>query len=458
MNYRRLMILFVAGCVILGGGYFLLPSTIFNLGIMALFFLPLAIVLIERPSIIYCLFVVVLFSNIEVYFQFGFFMFLLVAMLTVLAVSVARGRRMVIHDWKFSALLFILLLTLFQSAAVARELGKSLQGLIDIIKVLIFIGIIIQFVSNRAEFKRFIIFAVVGVLLCDLMPFIITPPTGGTQESALMWSYGVYRYAGLIGDANGFGLYQIFIIPLLLFLAITNRRSKLITVAILMIILTAVFMIVLSFSRSSFVSLVSLLIVLMVVERKNRLIMITGSLVILAGILFTPLVFWSRIKSILELGSTLMQDYAVVTRIASMKAAIMMGVENPLFGVGFNNFLSRSSVYMPFYVTVHNILLEIFSGAGFPALAAVIAILIYNLRVIFRMISRKDDPETSHLGRLLLVQYVGIGAMAMFVPGVDELVFWMTVFMPTLAGFAYQIPLRNNSYRGDSACNPAGAK
>jgi O-antigen ligase len=438
LDYKRLTIFLVILFALLVAGYLVLPASLVNLAMMAVVFLPLGLIAIEKPSVVYCFFVVVLFSNIELYFQPGFFEMMVVVTLAVLAVSVARGRRIIIHDWKFVGLVFILFLLFFQSTIVARDAESSINGLVEIIKVFIFIGIIIQFVRNRMEFRRFILVAAVGILLCDLLPFIAAPPFRGDENLSLMWMYGVFRYSGLIYDANGFGLLQLFIIPLLIFLAITNKGSRMLTAVLVLAIFTVTFMVVLSFSRSSFLSMVFLLIALMVTERKNSLVMVTGSIVIVAGALFTPIVFWDRMKTIMDTGSVLMEDYAIRTRIATMETALILGLKHPLLGVGFKNFMVHSASYIPYPFTVHNIILEILSTAGFPAVIAAFAIVTYNIRVIFRLISKKDDPEVSHLGRLLLVQHIGVFTIGMFIPGVCEFLFWITLFMPTIAGFAYQ--------------------
>lgn len=168
-----------------------------------------------------------------------------------------------------------------------------------------------------------------------------------------------------------------------------------------------------------------------------------------AAAILAPAVYWSRITSLVEAFTHLDEDFAVASRIMTMKTAIALGLRNPLFGVGIDNFILHASRYVPFGLVVHNAPLQVFAECGLPALGLLVAIVVCNLRAA-RRLAREADADGRLLGRMLLVQQLAVLFNAMFLPVAFEITFWIALALPTIALAAWRRP-------ASAAPDPAGA-
>jgi O-antigen ligase len=181
-----------------------------------------------------------------------------------------------------------------------------------------------------------------------------------------------------------------------------------------------------------------MLFLLLIIERRNKLILYSGLVVIAAGAFIAPVVYWDRISSIFRLSSYITEDYAIMSRVITMKVAVILGMKNPLFGVGLENFLYHAARYTSFGYVVHNSLLQVFSEMGFPGLLIIISIIIYNFRLISRLARDRTDKERARLGRFLLLQQMSVLFCSMTLPVAYDYVFWSALFMPSIAAYAYK--------------------
>jgi O-antigen ligase len=133
-------------------------------------------------------------------------------------------------------------------------------------------------------------------------------------------------------------------------------------------------------------------------------------------------------------------DYAIYTRIETMKTAVQLGLDHPLFGVGLDNFLYHSSRSLPFKMVVHNTFLEIFAELGTVGLIIFVGILVCNIALLVRMSGRRDDPEAAQVGRFLLIQHFAVLTNSMFIPIAYDPVFLYMLALPAFADYVYRAP------------------
>ncbi len=437
IDLRRLM-LFVAAplaCVAVAVAIFL-PAG-FALVLMLLFALPFVFLCVDRPAIIFYIVVLVLFSNLDVYAPFRLYRYLIFFLLASFAIAVANGRRLVAHHPHLIALAIAFAIIAFQSLSVAHEYRVAARNLAVFIKMLVAVAIVAQFTRDRKEFRRFLLVLAGGILLSDYLPFLVHPPDRFASLS-LLWGQGIMRYEGFVFEPNTFALFQLFLIPVLVFFAGAYRKSRVASAFFALSILGSVGVLALSFSRGGFVGLACLLAALVVVERKNKPLFLFGLSLVAASVVLIPGVYWERMGSIFDFATKRSGDFAIYTRLETMRVALRLGFAHPLLGVGMGNFIPSSAYFIPHGLTVHNSFLQIFSELGLVALSLFVGIVVGNFRIIRRMMKNDGDPEVAQMGRALSIQHVAMLASMAFLPVMYDMITWFMLAMPAIAEHAYR--------------------
>jgi O-antigen ligase len=202
--------------------------------------------------------------------------------------------------------------------------------------------------------------------------------------------------------------------------------------------LASIGVLVLSFSRGGFVGLICLLLTLIVVERRSPTLFFFGLALVAAGIIAMPGVYWERVASLFDFAAKRADDFAIMTRLETMRTALRLGLANPFLGVGIDNFLYHAAYFIPFRLAVHNTFLQIFAELGFAAFAILAGIIAYNMVIVRRMMARRGDPEAATIGRALLMQQIAVLVDAFFIPVAYDIVFWLMLVLPAIAEYAYR--------------------
>jgi O-antigen ligase len=131
-------------------------------------------------------------------------------------------------------------------------------------------------------------------------------------------------------------------------------------------------------------------------------------------------------------------DFAIYTRIETMRVALRLGLAHPLLGVGMGNFIPSAAYFIPFGLNVHNVFLQIFADLGFVGISLFIGIVVYNIRIVLRMMKNGDDPEVALVGRALLMQHIAILVSSFFLPAFNDMNIWLMLALPAIAENAYR--------------------
>jgi O-antigen ligase len=186
-------------------------------------------------------------------------------------------------------------------------------------------------------------------------------------------------------DHNDFAMVMVMTIPFLWFLR-KFTGNRLVELGFLGIIPFAVHGVMVTYSRGGFLGMGVVLIFCAIRERSRRL----GGLLVAGGILFfilfTGAEYRERIASIVDFHS----DDSAQQRFGAWEAGRAMIVDNPIFGVGFKQYLRAFSYYSSKGEFVaHNSWVQLAAECGLPALASWVALIgitaISLLRVIRRM-------------------------------------------------------------------------
>jgi O-antigen ligase len=430
------MLIIPLAAIVAAGGIFL-PAGLVRLLIMGIVALPVLAYLFDKPQLVFYIFTFIVFSNIDTYARFPMFRWISVFLLASLLVAIVLGRRIVVHNAHFTALVAAFFILVFQSLAVARHLDVALGRIDQFAKILLYLVLTVQFVTNRRELRIFLLIVAMAIAVNILSPFIIPPPAHYAGPS-LLGTQGVFRFEGLLFEPNTIAFLQIFFIPFYIFLMTVYRKSFVGLALLAGALVLSVVAVVMSFSRGSFVSLVFLIFLLLYLERRNRAIVTIGFILIVLGIVLAPASYLARIGSLFDAVSASSQDLPIYSRLETSKVALKMGIEHPFLGIGLDNFMQRATFYMALPYTVHNAFLQIFSEVGAFALVVFIAIVCHNMRIIKDLMKRDEDGEALQLGRLLLLQQLSVLLNSMFIPVAYVDILWYSLMFPTLAHYAYR--------------------
>jgi len=433
---RLVLVVLLPLALIVAAAIIFVPPGLWRLAALLFLALPFLFLSIDRPALVFYVLMFVLFSNLDVFVHFSLFRYILIFFLAVFALALAGGRKIITHHPLAIAFLGAFAILAIQSVAAARDSGASITRLGVLFKIILGIAIIAQFARDRRELQRFYLILAAAILVSGLLPFAVRPPSQGGTISVI-WSQGVVRYEGFVFEPNTLALYQLFLVPLLIFSVGISRRmiSRLIFI---LAILASIMVLILSFSRGGFIGLAFLLITLIIVERDNKPLFLFGLALVVASVFLVPGVYWDRVRSLLDTGAKGAPDFAIMTRIETMKTALKLGLEHPLFGVGIDNFLYHASRFTPYPLVVHSAYLQIFAELGVIAPAVLAGMIAYNLVILLRLMGRRDDPAAVQLGRALLMQQVAVLVTAFFIPVAYEMTFWFTLAFPALAEYAYR--------------------
>ena len=431
----------LAGAIILStaviaAAAMLLPAGAIMLLLMAVLAFPAIFFLISKPEYILALMLFFRLSNLDIFMPIRLIRPLSVLLVIALLAVRLDGRKLAFRDRTLVVMIIAFMLTAFHSSAFAEDLSISFSVIELLIGIFVVIGAALLLVDSRKYFLGFLIVMAVATMISDFLPFLVPPP-GDYASKTLMWGQGVLRYEGYQFEANTFAFHQVFIIPILLFLLARFDRPRLVRPVVLAALAGSIFVLMLSFSRGGFVGLIVILAVLLFVERKNRAVMTIAAAGAVVLLVAAPALYWDRIISVFDAARHVSEDYAVMVRVQTMKVAALLGLKNPVFGIGIGNFIAQASRYLPFKNAVHNAYLKVFSEMGVPGLLIVSSIFIRNIIIIRSMIRSDSDGDRARLGRFLMIQQIAVTVTAMFIPIAYEFIFWVPMVIPSLADIAY---------------------
>lgn len=441
VDKRRLILVIVLplACLALAAAFFL-PQSLVRLAITFVIALPAIMLCLDRPRIVFFVLVLLLFSNIDSYAPFRLYRVVLAFFFAAFALSLVSGKRLVAHNPILIMLFAAFAIIALQSLSVAQDLPTGMHRFAFLLKWMLAVLIMMQFTDNRRDFRRFILVAVAGMLMSNFLPLVIQPPSKFSSLSVI-WSEGVVRYEGFVFEPNTFAMFQIYLIPLLMFLFAAYRRPLIARPFFGAALVASIVVLVLSFSRGGFVALMCALLLLIILERRNKAILAAGLITIVAAAVYSPGIYWERIQSILAPGLQV-QDFSVFTRFETMRVALRLGLTHPWLGVGIDNFIYQSAYYIPYKLVVHNTPLQIFAELGFVGFALFAAIVGYNLLILTRLMTRRGDPEASQIGKMLFIQQIAVLVNSLFIPTSWDMIFWFTLGLPGLAACAYRAETR----------------
>jgi putative inorganic carbon (HCO3(-)) transporter len=253
------------------------------------------------------------------------------------------------EGWKRTSFIFILTAFWLFSAITA---GDPVQGMVKFQKYAensLFAFVIVFFLQRPTSLKRVLwSLLVAGIFTAGLTVFQnLTSTFSSNYAGFAQWEYSStngstnYRAAGLYGNANAYAQSLIVLVPIALDRVWHEKRTltRAVAVVALTVCTLAIFF---TYSRNGFVTLVFTLGFLIAMRRPNIMpLAITGVLALLL-LQFMPATYSERLSTLFQFSSSsptsVISDQSFRGRMSENIAALQMFQDNPLFGVGLDNF------------------------------------------------------------------------------------------------------------------------
>jgi probable O-glycosylation ligase (exosortase A-associated) len=199
---------------------------------------------------------------------------------------------------------------------------------------------------------------------------------------------------GMLEDNNDFSLALCMALPLLIHIGATEQDKHLRRGIWLAAPLTA-FTVIMTTSRGGFLAL-SAVIFMLVWRSRNRVAAFSvGGVALLIGLMFIPPKYYDRLTTLTSKES-IEADGSAMGRIAAWKTGVAMATNNPLVGVGMNQFQANYNQYKTTNAeaarVAHNAYIQVWAECGTPALLLYLFLIFSTLWRLRRL--RKDALQT----------------------------------------------------------------
>ena len=363
--------------------------------------------------------------------------------------------------WRTTFLLLSLYgLVLIGSLIYARDLSLALEGIENYVKNCI-IALAITLLLDRPERLRI---AIWSILVAGFLMSAATVLQAVTQnydsvyfglaqfaaERNILGSEFGTRASGPVGDPNYFSQVLIILIPLALNRAWhePNHRLRIFAMVIVVLVVLAN---VFTFSRGGFLAMIVVGAIMMWRNPPRPILLIVSLALLLIAIPFIPSQYAGRMATIFNVAPALLQDAplqadgAVISRLSEMAAAGAVFIDNPIAGVGLENY----ALYYPEYSeqvgiaptrrvrSAHNLYLEILAETGiigFSAFGLIVITAFRGLNLAYRRFMLLGNEQYASIAFSVGVSIIGYLVAAFFLH-LDYSRYWWL-----LIGIALSVP------------------
>ena len=363
--------------------------------------------------------------------------------------------------WR-SAFILLTLYGLVQTLSLlfARDLDLAFTGLESYAKNCI-IALAITLLLDRPDRLRPAVWSLLaaGAVMAFLTVWQVLTGTfesnyGGlaqvAMESSILAGQQGNRAQGPIGDPNFYSQVLLILLPLALDRAWHDRRYGLRLLGLgisFLIILANVF----TYSRGGFLAMVVVLVIMLWRNPPRPIVLIFSLAILLMALPFTPSQYAERMATSfavvpdLVLDEPLQADGAIVSRLSEMAAAGAVFLDNPIVGVGLDNY----ALYYPEYSelvgidpnrsvrSAHDLYLEILAETGLIGMLVytfLLVTLFRGLALANRRFQQLGAHEYSSISFAIGVAIIGYLVTGLFLHAGHQRYWW------TLAGIALSLP------------------
>ena len=363
------------------------------------------------------------------------------------------------EGWQRAAVIIgIYGLVLVSSLLYASDTTLVSESLNDIVKD-VFITFIVIVLLNSGARLRGVVWSLLtaGIFIGTISVYQYLTGTFGNNywgfaQSFYMQYAGTqqgYRISGPVGDPNYYAMVMLVLVPLALE-RVLNERSRPLRLAALWALTVIALTVVFTYSRGGFVALAAAIFAwffLYPLRAKYFPILI---LVGIAFLMLIPQEYIARISTLKELISApsvgfRTQDYALRGRASETLAGLEMLKQNPILGVGLNNYTihylsyAKSLGFAPSATerAAHNLYIEVAAETGLLGLSVFLVLLGTMAKNIIDSWKKLRGTRRDDLARMVAAIGAGIFGYltaSIFIHSAYPRYFWL------LVGIAFSIP------------------
>lgn len=237
----------------------------------------------------------------------------------------------------------ILILLLSFSLIYSPNFSSGLHIILQTIALYVFFIIISNFITSKNQFITILLILLFinvfqTLLLTHQLLFEnVTYFAASTIESEE--GFRIYRPSGSFDDPNVLATYMIFGMLYTFSFLLFIKTKKIFKIFLGFALLISIIGIILTFSRSGWLSLIFGIITILFYSHNKKIIfqgLLIISLLLISAVIFTPYgsLIIDRFTSIFDI----MKDPSIRVRIALIKSSFAMFLDNPLFGIGFRGY------------------------------------------------------------------------------------------------------------------------
>ncbi len=295
---------------------------------------------------------------------------------------------------------------------------------------------------TRESFTVFTSFALLGFiilsLVSDIKKFRLVLWAGLISIFIVVLntvlSYSSFNYVmRMKGAAYGPNYFAIGLLPFL-GIAFYNsfvQKKKLLKVFSLVISISIICALMVTFSRAGFVGLLGMLLIAAFKAKKKIKAFLLLILVVILLINTMPAHVWDRFigtKATLENLENTSNVDNTKRRFLLARAAWKMFLDHPLSGVGIGNYYYESREYEPIHAgRAHTMYLEIMAELGLVGIFLFLGILFFTLKGLKKIM--KTNTIYSNYAYGFYIGLVGLLIAALFFHAQQEKILWFVIFM-----------------------------
>ena len=277
----------------------------------------------------------------------------------------SRERKFMLYELRT---IIMMVLVVLIGLSILKNRGpdpRDLPGFVEYLKIVVIALFTTGLVNSRDRLRMLVWVIALSFAFFGFKNGLIGIASGGTAE--ILEGPG-----GMLKDNNDFALAMAMSVPMLVMLALSEKR-EILRKSLLACVPLTVISIGLTHSRGGFLALLVATLI-MIFRSRNKIagVALLG-LFGMGGLLLAPAELTDRIKSIQDYE----EDSSANARFAAWRTAAVMIQKNPVFGVGFGHFQDNYHRYDPAnrdrtlrktkgYVA-HNSYLQIWAECGTPA-------------------------------------------------------------------------------------------